>query len=44
MCSGNKLATDPYALMLNKVVLFLTNAFKGVQENMIMYFLRRNQT
>ena len=34
MCSGNKLAADPLALMLNKVLLFLTNAFKGVQENL----------
>ena len=33
MCSGNKFVADPYALMLNKGVLFLTNASKGVQEN-----------
>ena len=33
MCSGYKLAADPKALMLNKVLLFLTNAFKGVQDN-----------
>ena len=33
MCSGNKLAADPEALMLNKVLFFLTNACKGVQEN-----------
>ena len=32
MCSCNKLAADPQALMLNKVLLFLTSAFKGVQE------------
>ena len=33
MCSGNELAAGPYALVLNKVLLFLTNAFRGVQEN-----------
>ena len=37
MCSGNKSATDPKALMLNKVLLFLTNAFKGVQENLYLH-------
>ena len=36
MCSGNKLAANPEALMLNKILLFLTNAFKGGQENKIL--------
>ena len=41
MCSGNKSALNPYALVLNKVLLFVTNAFKGVQEKMICCAARR---